>query len=221
MDTLHGHLASPLIPPSLKPRFREISSPISWAICFLTYVAVRTQDPTTRGHLVYAQLVLQEALCHGGSGWLDYDRLFRKQAALDQLLPWDSIHPALHSSLILGQRKSSALFCTLYKGVDHLATHCTLVPLQPPPAYPSQVGLRAHPIQFDSHRRPSGPPKRSGLPRSICLSWNRGSCSFPATCSYRHVCITCQAEHQAKNCPHVPVDPSHNQLPAKPVSSRP
>ena len=75
LDALHGHLASPLLPPSLKPWFREISSPVSWAVCFPTYAAVRTQDPATRGHLVYARLVLQEALRHGGSGWLDYDRV--------------------------------------------------------------------------------------------------------------------------------------------------
>ena len=152
LDTLHGHLVSPLLPPLLKPRFREISSPVL-------------------------------------------------QAALNQLLPWDSIHPALYSSLILGKLKDSALFCTLCKGVDHSATHCALVPLQSPSAYPSQVDLRAYPTQFDSHRRPSGPPKRSGQPHRICLSWNGGSCSsysFPATCSYHHVCITCQAEHQVK-----------------------
>ena len=36
--------------------------------------------------LAYARLMVREAQRHGGLGWLDYDRVFRQQAALDPSL---------------------------------------------------------------------------------------------------------------------------------------
>ena len=45
-------------------------------------MAIRTTDPTTRDQLAYAHLIIREALCHGGAGWLDYDRAFHQQAAV-------------------------------------------------------------------------------------------------------------------------------------------
>ena len=33
--------------------------------------------------LAYARLLVREAQRHGGRGWLDYDRIFHQQAALD------------------------------------------------------------------------------------------------------------------------------------------
>ena len=42
-------------------------------------------DPTTCDQLAYSRLIIREALCHGGVGWLNYDRAFRQQAAVDHL----------------------------------------------------------------------------------------------------------------------------------------
>ena len=74
-----------VLPSSSRPRLREVTSLPSWIYCFFTYLAVLVQDQFTRDRLVYARLLVREALCHGGWGWLDYDRLFRQQAALDPL----------------------------------------------------------------------------------------------------------------------------------------
>ena len=30
----------------------------------------------------------------------------------------------------------------------------------------------------------------------------RGACIFPSSCSYRHICATCQLQRKAKDCPH-------------------
>jgi len=62
-------------------RLREIDSPLTWVFCFLAYVAVRTTDAETRDMLTYARLLIREAQCHGGSGWLEYDKWFRQQQA--------------------------------------------------------------------------------------------------------------------------------------------
>ena len=80
--------------PSLpsKTGFREIHTIQSWMSCFLTYMAVRTPDTGTRHMLTYACLILQEAIRHEGSGWLHYDRVFCKQAAIDPTIQWK--HPA-------------------------------------------------------------------------------------------------------------------------------
>ena len=168
LETIQGHTSLPLLPPSLKPRFREITTPVSWAVCFLTYAAVRTQDIATRVHLVYARLVLQEALRHGGYGWLDYDRLFRRQAVVDPSVLWDSIHLALHSTLILGQRKGAVSFCTLCKGVDHQASQCALAHLEPPPVYS---------VPADPHHT-AVQPRWPESNKRTCRSSNRGMCIY-------------------------------------------
>ena len=70
--------------------------------CFLTYLAVGTSDQLMRDKMTYATLLICEALKHGGQGWLEYDKLFRQQAALNSGLPWNIIHPGLQASTILG-----------------------------------------------------------------------------------------------------------------------
>uniref|UniRef100_A0A1X7T3X3 Uncharacterized protein n=1 Tax=Amphimedon queenslandica TaxID=400682 RepID=A0A1X7T3X3_AMPQE len=75
-----------VLPSSAHPCLREVSTLPSWIYCFLTYLAVLVQDQFIRDCLVYARSRVRESLCHGGRGWLDYDRLFRQQAALDHSL---------------------------------------------------------------------------------------------------------------------------------------
>ena len=59
-------------------RLREIESPLSWALCFLAYIVVCISDQETRDMLLtYARLVIREAQCHGGAGWLEYDKWFQ------------------------------------------------------------------------------------------------------------------------------------------------
>lgn len=59
-------------------------------------MAIITSDPATRDQLAYARLIITEALCHGGAGWLDYDRAFCQQAAADPSLRWNTLIPGLH-----------------------------------------------------------------------------------------------------------------------------
>ena len=133
LEAMHGHLPFHSMSGSVRPRFWEVASPLTWITCFLTYLAVSTADDCTRDQLCYARLLLQEASRHGGSGWMEYDRVFRKQAAIDSSLPWNSLQPGLHASSILSQRSSSeGMFCALCKGPDHLAAQCALAYLQQP-----------------------------------------------------------------------------------------
>ena len=184
-EDMHGALGVQLLPVSARPRVREVTSLSSWVCCFLTYLAVGTSDHTTRDRLTYAVLLIREAMRHGGHGWMEYDRLFRQQAAIDSSLAWNTIHPGLHATTILSQRPTGAgTFCTLCRECDHVATQCALNQLQ-------QATTRTVATAPGSR-----PPQRR-----ICSSWNEGSCTYPGSCSYRHVCNNCfRPSHRARDC---------------------
>ena len=126
IDVLWGHCALPALPGVLKPRLRKIDSLSSWIYCFLAYVVIRSQEPRTRDMLAYARLLVREAQRHGGRGWLDYDRIFRQQAAIDPSLQWNTLHPSIQAATIVGGLPGSGTFCTLCRGSDHPTSNCTL-----------------------------------------------------------------------------------------------
>ena len=130
-EDVHGATGHQVIPVSARPRVREVSSIPSWVCCFLTYLAAGTPDPATRDRITYALLLVREAMRHGGQGWLDYDRLFRQQAAINPGLQWNVIHPQLQATTILGQRQvSQGSFCTLCQECDHNTSQCAISQLQ-------------------------------------------------------------------------------------------
>ena len=122
----------PGLPGSVKPRLREVTSLPSWLYCFLAYVAIQTTDPHIRDMLAYARLMIREAQRHGGLGWLDYDRIFRQQVALDSSLPWNTLHPGLQAATLVTQFPTPPVFCTLWREADHSASGCALTYLQQP-----------------------------------------------------------------------------------------
>ncbi len=85
LETVQGASAIQMLGPN-RPRLRDVSSLLTWCYYFLGYMAIRTTDPSTREQLAYACLLIKEAQCHGGQGWLDYDRAFRQQAEGDPSL---------------------------------------------------------------------------------------------------------------------------------------
>ena len=156
-----------------------------WSYCSLTYLAVLIQDQFTRDRLVYARLLVREALCHGGWGWLDYDRLLQQQSALDPSLPWGKLHPSLVASAMLSQRAGGGTFCRVCQGCHHLAPECAMAAFQTSPQL-------------------SRPPR----PAIICLTWNEGRCAFPpGQCLRKHACATCGSSlHWASDCKYTPPD---------------
>ena len=159
----------------------------SWICAFLTYLAIQTTDPLTRDQLTYVRLVIREYLRHSGQGWLEYDRLFRQQAALDRTLQWNAIQPALQATTILEQRVGGGVTCTICHECDHTASQCAMAYVQQP-----LVSAARHQTCLML--------RRSGRPTPICISWNDGSCSFPGTCTFHHICSNCNHPHRAKDC---------------------
>ena len=97
-----------IIGPS-RPRLREVSTLSTWLYCFLAYTAITSEH-------------MQEALRHGNSGWLDYDRAFRQQAAKDTSIRWNNLLPGMQASMILGNPARQGVSntqkqaCTLCRG---------------------------------------------------------------------------------------------------------
>lgn len=56
------------------------------------YLAVWTQNQVTTDQITYALLMVKEAMQHGVHDWIDYHRLFQKQAAIDPGLQWNVIY---------------------------------------------------------------------------------------------------------------------------------
>ena len=118
--------------------------------------------------LAYCRLIIREALRHGGTGWQEYDRVFRQQLAIDQTLPWNALQPGLQASTILGQRSGRHTFCSLCRGVDHRNDQCALRAMQPPPTMATTAPST---VTCYSQRFP-----RQETRARICISWNRGAC---------------------------------------------
>ena len=199
LTSLNSTVSLPLSTVS-RTRLREVPNLISWLYCFNVYVAVCKTDPATRNMLAYSRLLIQEALRHGGSGWMEYDRVFRRQLSINPSMPWNTLEPSLQAATVLGQRTSSGIFCSICQECYHTANQCALAPLQ------QQVR------GSDGLSMPSSncPPRRPKSLARICVSWNKGRCTVSG-CTYRHICAGCHRNHKARVCPDLPLTSEYKQ----------
>ena len=124
IDVLGGQHAVPSLPEMLKPLLREVSTLPIWVYYFLAYVAMQTEDGQVRDMLAYARhnKRVTEAC------WLDYDRVFRQQAALDASMRWITLDPSIQASTLVGHAPSHTMVCGLCREPDHVASQCALLP---------------------------------------------------------------------------------------------
>ena len=107
-------------PSQQKPKQREIRSILTWLPAFITYTAILADHVPyrTRELLAYMHLIIREARRSSDNGWLNYDRIFRQNAAANPLLSWANLDPSLHASFC---SKSSRSTCSLCNEPDHWA----------------------------------------------------------------------------------------------------
>ena len=112
--------------------------------------------------IVYARLIVYEALCHGGQGWL---ASFSNRLSSRLVIVMFS-EPSLMPSIVSSQRLGSGSFCSLCQRCDHSPSNCATTFLQ-------------HPVH-------QGLPLRS---TQICLSCYDGHCAAaPRPCFWlRHL----------------------------------
>ena len=188
------------MPGALRPRLREITSIVSWLYCYLAYVAMRTNDPVTVKMLAYGRLIIKEAQQHQGNGWLEYDRVFRKQATIDPSRAWNILHSDIHASTILGRSRSlgAGIYCTGCFESDHRSEQCALTYLQSPP---DQVITKQRVY----------PRQRPETLQRICVSWNKGRCVFQENCTFQHICAVCYQRHRACDCLDTPAESEYRR----------
>ena len=139
-------------------------------------------------------------LCTGWlcTGWLKYDLIFRKNNP-GPSASWDVLHPSL-PTIVANQGYSPRLPCHHCQELDHRANDYDLAPLEQPTKALTRSRSPGYPR---SGRRPA-PYDTS---RIICISWNKGQCTFQGACSYAHICPTCDSRsHKARDCPRTPAD---------------
>lgn len=226
LESVNTLTTLPAMPGVMKPRLREITSLTSWMYCFLAYAALLCPDEESRERLAYARLIIREAQRHGGQAWLDYDKVFRQQAALDREKKWDRIDLAVQASTLLAHPSAapgtSGRFCDTCHGLDHATVSCALAYFEQPAASTSTQATSS--VRAFQRYPPRQAPKRRtpSAAHTLCISWNNGRCIYPGACSFLHVCSICFQNHPASECPS---KGSHAQprslAPPASVSNRP
>ena len=178
------------------PRMRDISSPIQWAFCLLSYAAVLCDNQEIRDILSHGRIVLTLAQRHGGLGWLEYDRAFRQQATADSSIRWNTLNPSLMAATVLSAPPSLSFQpCPHCHEADHRGPDCALASVDP---YTEFKPITPRPKPY------TRPPPADAASIEICRRFNCGICTDPSRCKYRHICAipTClKPGHSALACP--------------------
>ena len=199
------------VAPAMQPlvsgsRLREVTDPVSWASCFLAFLATKVEHKETRELAAYGMIVLQLASKHQGAGWRSYDRQFRQHQAAGAGLSWADLNPSLMAATVLGDSSGGlGRPCSLCLSADHSKDDCALASLEAT----SRGGetFANHRVRhFRQPRRPS--PYGSANSGGVCYRFNRGTC-LAANCRFEHFCSNCQKTgHPAIRCLEPKAGPS-------------
>ena len=117
------------------------------------------------------------------------------------------MNSSLHASMVLTYRSGPSQGCGLCHEPDHITAQCAMLALQPYP--PTPLHSRPQPLFHSGPTFMGGPVRRPVRPETlerICVSWNRGRCSY-AACNFHRVCASCKKRgHKARNCEEAPAD---------------
>ena len=183
-------------------KFQEISDPMSWIYCFLSFIAVKLDNKEARGLIAYAQIILDLVRRHGGSGWIVYDNHFRSQLFAGGSFKWNEVNPSLLASSVLANPRvgEGVKVCTRCMTADHSATGCALASLEVPKSQPSPSPNPPPRANLTRWTVNPYPPMGRASFEEPCRHFNRGSCSSK-TCQYEHTCSACfKGAHQAIEC---------------------
>ena len=202
---------------SSSPETCEVGALSTWVSAFCTYVeVVEVAHPgRVRDMLAYMRLLTREAQKYGGSGWLTYDQVFRRNR-MGPSARWDELDPSLHIAYISSQADKPVAPCANCNEADHPSRDCALASLVPSTKRPALAPSSGEASRQQVTKRSSRPYPQ----RRLCLSWNRGKCMYEGACDYAHTCATCSGPHPACDCPAIPAESGFCQArPATPAES--
>ena len=163
-------------------RMRDIADPLTWAFCFMSYIAVKANHETTNQLVAYAQTIIQLYWKHGGLGWRTYDARFRQQLAAGVPLEWTKVEPSILATSVIRAASESPL-CSLCWESDHKMADCALATMDQR-SQPAR-SQRQHPYASSNE---------------LCKKFNRGHCSY-TRCQFQHICSKySSSEHPASSC---------------------
>ena len=200
----------PGLAPPKPPGEREIAGDkalMTWVSSFATYVAIVGEAHPDRvsDMLAYMRLIVREAGKFGGSGWLIYDSVFRRnQVGLSN--PWNYIDASLHQVYIANQQGKVVPPCKHCQEIDHLTADCAVAAVLPKQREQRESAAETVPTAASQGRAATKGKRPTPYPRQrpLCTSWNTGSCRFPGACFYAHVCSNCYGSHPASACKERP-----------------
>ena len=168
--------------PSTQQPIKKISSNVMWMQVWNLYLLVIL----SHNHAKILEMIPYQCLICSATAllplqsWLRYDAKFCTLAAANPLLCWDQRHPDLWlECLALGNKEQQHWPCPYCKVTTHFPENCPQSP-------------------FRHNKTPTPPePGRSLLP--IRGEFNQGHCTR-ATCKYRHISLSCQANHPRISC---------------------
>ena len=146
---------------STNPEQREITKIVTWVSCFSTYAAIVAQKhpERTRDMMAYMRLMVREGHKHGGTGWLKYDCIFRKNNP-GPSASWDVLDPSL-LTIVSNQGYNPRLPCHHCQELDHTSSECALAPLDRAGTQATRTSENGPPRMTQSD-----PPAATSLPRT-------------------------------------------------------
>jgi hypothetical protein len=194
--------------PSVKHLGRRppVSDILVWAECFTAMAAVLSQKYPMKSLELFAYpcRIFHAARIYDSHLWVNYDQIYRRQAASRRSLDWSVEDQSLYNETFGGRAKQFTR-CKFCLGESHTFDVCPEMPLVQLPV--SLVSPAAAPTP------PGLAPSRSPLPQQpiarsgeVCRKYNEDRCYY-RQCRHTHVCSTCAGLHPALSCLHSRRDP--------------
>lgn len=180
-----------------RSRNQKITDIFTWIQCFSLYTSVRGRhDPKLIAELMaYMVSIVRASREYSDLGWVQYDALFQKHAALRADTRWSVINTTLYARCFTGAPREAR--CELCWANSHEMKDCLHL-TGTESAIESRVQLIEQSIQSMSQRR--GQPVRPRPSGEVCRKFNNEGCTYPY-CRHEHVCMTCGGPHPELQCP--------------------
>ena len=175
---------------------RRKSAPVTdilqWLQCFSAMVGVLSQKfPRMVPELMaYQAVIIKCSRDFDGLAWAQYDRAYRRQAALTKDLRWSRLNPTLYSLCFAGKAKRNVA-CAYCLSDTHSSEGC--------PDHPTRSYL---PWQYLGNSATNVPRPPSGPKSRICHLFNAKDgprCNY-MPCKFIHACSGCGGNHPRSAC---------------------
>ena len=176
---------------------RKITDIFTRTQCFVLYSSVHAQHNREfiAELMAYMVSIVQVSREYSGLGWVQYDALFRKHAALKADTKWSVINTTLYARCFTGAPREVVRW-ELCWATSHDTKDCSYLS-----GADSTIEFRVQNIE-DSLQALSQQRSQPTCPRlssEICRKFNNEGCTYPY-CRHAHVCMTCGSPHPEIQC---------------------